>query len=107
LAGTDEPNEPSPSRFVPPSARRAALNDAKMEDELVATTESAVDAQAQTLFADDAAEPAPLPAEIGRYTAGDVSYIMYADGSISAETQTGTFRFASLMELKTFIELGA
>ena len=50
---------------------------------------------------------APTAAEIGRYKAGNVSYIMYADGSIVAETANGTFRFSSLIELKDFIERGA
>ena len=47
---------------------------------------------------------APAPDVIGRYNAGGAAYVMYSDGSIDAETQTGTFRFASMKELRQFIE---
>ena len=51
-------------------------------------------------------EPAPTPGPdiLGRYEAQGTSYVMYSDGSIEAETSTGTFRFNSLTELKRFIE---
>ena len=66
-----------------------------------------------SVHAEPAAEPqqettsAEAPVEIGRYSANDVAYIMYSDGSITAETANGTFRFHSLIELKDFIERGA
>ncbi|MDB5508541.1 MAG: uncharacterized protein JWL93_1010 [Hyphomicrobiales bacterium] len=44
------------------------------------------------------------PSVVGRYEAQGTSYVMYSDGSIDAETETGSFRFASLAELKKFIE---
>lgn len=60
--------------------------------------------------------PAPMPtgdaetpsdnAIIGSYTSGENRYVMFADGSISAHTPTGVFRFASLDELKEFIAAG-
>ena len=50
------------------------------------------------------AEKVPAPAITGRYSAGGVSYILFVDGSIEAETPQGVFRFASFGELKTFIE---
>ena len=49
---------------------------------------------------------APEPAVIGRYKAGTTSYIMFADGSIEAESEAGVFRFGSMAELKAFIEQG-
>lgn len=52
----------------------------------------------------DVGEPAPSSAIIGRYEADETSYIMYADGSIEAQTHSGVYRFASMAELKAFIE---
>lgn len=60
-------------------------------------------------------EPAPAPEPvlqatppakeiIGHYDAQGAHYIMYADGSIDAETVHGVYRFASMEELKQFIE---
>jgi hypothetical protein len=54
----------------------------------------------------------PPPAEppraespvIGRYEAEGTAYIMFADGSIEAQSEAGIFRFASMAELKAFIE---
>jgi hypothetical protein len=63
-----------------------------------------------------AAEPAPVPeaqeepaapAVVGRYEANGASYALFADGSIEAETDSGIYRFASMAELKEFIERGA
>jgi hypothetical protein len=54
-----------------------------------------------------ASDSGEAPVEIGRYSANDVAYIMFSDGSITAETATGTYRFNSLIELKDFIERGA
>lgn len=47
------------------------------------------------------------PAVVGTYMSGGNQYVMYADGSIEAETPTGRYRFKSLEELKEFIETGA
>jgi hypothetical protein len=51
-------------------------------------------------------EPPPpaTSAVIGRYEADGTSYIMYADGSIEAQSDAGVYRFNSMTELKTFIE---
>jgi hypothetical protein len=58
--------------------------------------------------ADEApARNGPAPVEIGRYRANDVAYIMFSDGSITAETPSGAnYRFNSLVELRAFIERG-
>ena len=51
--------------------------------------------------------PAPTPHDspvIGRYESDETSYIMYADGSIEAQSPAGIYRFSSMAELKAFIE---
>lgn len=53
------------------------------------------------------AEPEPAkapPAVTGRYSSGDTHYTMYDDGSIEAQTPDGVMRFASLIELRRFVE---
>ncbi len=94
LAGTDEA-ETAPQPFVPPSQRRA-----QADEKYAAASMSAGEPTEQSPDADE-------PVEIGRYSANDVAYIMYSDGSITADTAGGTFRFSSLIELKDFIERGA
>ena len=57
-------------------------------------------------------EPAPSappaasdePAVIGRYEADGTAYTMFADGSIEAQSDAGIYRFASMADLKAFIE---
>jgi hypothetical protein len=51
-----------------------------------------------------AAASTPATTVIGRYEADGTSYVMYADGSIEAQTYSGIYRFASMAELKAFIE---
>ena len=46
----------------------------------------------------------PTSAVIGHYEADGTSYTMYADGSIDAQSDAGLYRFASMAELKAFIE---
>ncbi|MCX8255424.1 MAG: hypothetical protein OTI36_15695, partial [Beijerinckiaceae bacterium] len=41
---------------------------------------------------------------IGRYDSDGTSYVMYSDGSIEAQSESGVFRFGSMAELKAFIE---
>lgn len=50
------------------------------------------------------ADTPPPPTVVGRYNAGSASYIMYSNGMIEVETETGTHQFESMQELKTFIE---
>eukprot|EP01037_Dinobryon_pediforme_P008932 gene8932-9020_t len=47
------------------------------------------------------------PSVVGRYEAAGTSYAMYSDGSVEAENEHGIFRFASMAELRAFIEEGA
>lgn len=97
LSGADEPVSAPATRFVPPSQRRAAQ--AEMF-EPASPSEPFVEAPASN-------ESGEAPVEIGRYSANDVAYVMFSDGSITAETASGTYRFNSLIELKDFIERGA
>lgn len=54
------------------------------------------------------AEEEPIgPAVVGRYESNGSSYALFADGSIEAVTVSGIYRFASMAELKEFIERGA
>ena len=47
--------------------------------------------------------PEAQPRLIGRYSAGGANYMIFADGSIEAETKEGTFKFASMTEFKNFL----
>ena len=50
------------------------------------------------------ADVAAAPTIVGRYEAGGASYVLLSDGAIEVETETGTHRFASMQDLKAFIE---
>ncbi|WP_158810013.1 hypothetical protein [Beijerinckia sp. L45] len=107
-------NEPPPGPSgAPPHPHEAALVPA--EDTLVhAEPASAVavaepDPQHAFHVPEPARhEPPPPPAAtstvIGRYEADGTSYVMYADGSIEAQSEAGVYRFNSMTELKAFIE---
>jgi len=41
---------------------------------------------------------------VGSYESGGTSYVMYADGSIDAQSERGAFRFNSMAELKAFLD---
>jgi hypothetical protein len=62
----------------------------------------------QEAFAEDQTTPGEEEAAtiIGTYNSGDNKYVMFSDGSIEAQTPSGTFRFQSLDELKEFIAAG-
>ncbi|MDB5643396.1 MAG: uncharacterized protein JWN07_2713 [Hyphomicrobiales bacterium] len=115
LAGDDETQETS--RFTPPSARRAAAAEQQSRDEAAAVESAAAlepapfeDAPAGLQLvppAETVFDNKPAPVEIGRYRANDVAYVMFSDGSITAETPAGgSYRFTSLVELRAFIERG-
>jgi hypothetical protein len=56
-----------------------------------------------------APEPVTLadkPDVVGTYKSGGNTYVMYANGSIEAETPRGRFTFGSLDELKDFVRAG-
>jgi hypothetical protein len=105
LSGDEEPAAAPSQPFVPPSQRRASGEDASPVAPLAHGMEPALEPASASPIEEPAKTETPL--EIGRYKANDVSYIMFSDGSITAETANGTFRFNSLIELKDFIERGA
>ncbi|MBV9079274.1 MAG: hypothetical protein JO048_17560 [Methylobacteriaceae bacterium] len=47
--------------------------------------------------------PSPDRQIVGRHQAGENRYVMFADGSIEAETPGGALRFASMEELRAFV----
>ncbi len=47
--------------------------------------------------------PEEPPSLIGRYSSGGANYMIFADGSIEAETQEGTFKFASMGDFKQYL----
>ncbi len=51
--------------------------------------------------------PPPTPAILGQYEANGARYTLYVDGTIDAETAHGVYRFASMDELKRFLERSA
>ncbi|MGU3664067.1 hypothetical protein ACLBX9_07775 [Methylobacterium sp. A49B] len=82
------------------------------EDDLFAAPEASPGAEeppALRSSLDPAPVPAPKPATrtvVGRYASGGNTYVMFEDGSIEAETPQGRFTFASLDELKAFVDGG-
>ncbi len=47
---------------------------------------------------------AEAPTVVGRYEANGASYVLFSDGTIEVETDSGTHRFASMAALKEHIE---
>ena len=47
--------------------------------------------------------PEAAPNLVGRYSSGGANYLIFTDGSIEAETDEGTFKFASMGDFKAFI----
>ncbi len=52
------------------------------------------------------AEPSIVeaPTVVGRYDANGATYVLFSDGTIEVETESGTHRFASMADLKDHIE---
>ena len=66
-------------------------------------------ALAERLISFDTSRPDQIEsaaAFVGTYSSGGNTYVMYADGSIDAQTPSGLYRFDSLEELKAFIAGG-
>jgi hypothetical protein len=47
--------------------------------------------------------PEAAPSLVGRYASGGASYMIFADGSVEAETAEGAFKFRSLEEFKHWL----
>ncbi|MBE7248277.1 MAG: hypothetical protein INR63_25300 [Actinomycetospora chiangmaiensis] len=95
-----KPDAPTPPRAIAP------------EDDLFAAPAAPPqpkDEPALRSSLDPAPVPAPKPATrtvVGRYASGGNTYVMFEDGSIEADTPQGRFTFASLDELKAFVDGG-
>jgi hypothetical protein len=100
LAGLDEV-ETSPERSAQSDSSPAA--DGRAAESAASGHQEHSPAPEEVLRA---APPAAEPAVIGRYTSGNTTYVMFADGSIEAETPTGVLHFASLADLKIYVEGG-
>jgi hypothetical protein len=98
LSGLDEVYEPSG-----PTAGKKSSHEERREDVLESNLEVAPPPPAEE---PPSSIPAAEPAVIGRYTSGNTTYVMFADGSIEAETPTGVLHFASLADLKVYVEGG-
>jgi hypothetical protein len=97
----------SPPQIVaalPPAAPEPAAPKVEI-DEIAAGAASLL---APTLVSPPRPEQGPAngrtsPKVIGRYAAGEASYVLFSDGSIEAETDTGALRFATLDDFKTYV----
>jgi hypothetical protein len=49
------------------------------------------------------ATPEGPPGLVGRYSSGGANYMIFADGSIEAETREGAFKFASMGDFKQYL----
>lgn len=77
------------------------------EDDLFAAPESPPEPTARPTPAPEPTAPGPeTRTVVGRYASGGNTYVMFENGSIEAETPQGRFTFASLDELKAFVDGG-
>jgi hypothetical protein len=98
LSGLDEVEEPYEG------SRRSTAPEAPRHEPVA---RSAMDVRPPAPQAEPAGgAPHTEPAVIGRYTSGNTTYVMFADGSIEAETPNGILHFASLADLKVYVEGG-
>jgi hypothetical protein len=97
LSGLDETYEPS---------GQAAPKEISHEREREDVTHPKLDAPQPAAEEPPGSAPPAEPAVIGRYTSGSTTYVMFADGSIEAETPNGVLHFASLADLKVYVEGG-
>ncbi|MDR7038743.1 hypothetical protein J2X36_003514 [Methylobacterium sp. BE186] len=96
---------PRPEEAEPePVALRPALREEPAETHHAAAAEPH-DAE---ILAEDVSPPEPQPGReiVGTHASGGNTYVMYADGSIEAETPRGRYTFNSLDELKAFVDTG-
>ncbi|MBV8564090.1 MAG: hypothetical protein JO273_01395 [Methylobacteriaceae bacterium] len=99
--------EPAVPAIAPEASGEPALGD----NEGAPTAESVSAEQKGKEPAASSPSPSPPDASlspgtniVGRYNAGGVSYVMYGDGSIEADTASGVYNFRSISELKDFIK---
>lgn len=109
----DEPAEPAPVVIASEAVERIDPLPPGLVDPASETAERVEPSSVEPAPADhrrssdraDEGEPDPLqPVVVGRYNAGAASYVMYSNGMIEVETEQGTHQFASMQDLKSFIE---
>ncbi|GJD44977.1 hypothetical protein AFCDBAGC_2846 [Methylobacterium cerastii] len=96
---------PPEPEAAPPAPPPPPASPPEPEDDLFAPAEPALRPSLDAEPAKAAPEPAAREV-VGRYASGGNTYVMYADGAIEADTPQGRFTFASLDELKAFVEAG-
>jgi hypothetical protein len=105
-AVVDAPHEHEP--FHDDEQRRrddeAVLRGLRYDEEPASEPESPAEPEPAAEAAPAAEDEVPEPVVVGRYNAGSASYVMYSNGMIEVETDSGTHQFASMQDLKAFIE---
>ncbi len=101
--------EPEAPIVAPARAGRASALETEPSNKDTTATAARHDEMQGAAFSDagppmPAASPPASSPVIGRYESEGTSYVMYADGSIEAQSEAGIYRFASMAELKSFIE---
>ncbi len=95
------PPEPVPVAEAAPAPAPQAAPDSEPEEEINFNRAGHLPSLHAVEMA--LAEPEASAKIVGRYTAGGAKYVIFADGSIEAETEDGAFRFASMGEFKSFV----
>ncbi|HEV7440300.1 MAG TPA: hypothetical protein VGN94_11845 [Methylobacterium sp.] len=80
--------------------------DAAPDPEPAAEPEPAPEPAPDAAPAEPEPETEPKLEVVGTYASGGNTYVMFSNGAIEAETPRGRFTFASLDELKAFVEAG-
>ncbi len=83
--------------YARPSA--AALTRGETDDRVPSLIPSS-----QHIAAESVSGTLEAPTVVGRYESGGATYVLFSDGTIEVETETGTHRFASMEELKAYID---
>jgi hypothetical protein len=106
------PVEPSPPADAEPSGEEGEMREARAEEGGEPVAEAAEEpinenrsGHLPTLGEIERAieTPQASPTLIGRYSSGGANYMIFADGSIEAETQEGSFKFASMGDFKQYL----
>jgi hypothetical protein len=111
---SDKDDAAEPTVAIPADAMRGEEGREPLEHDTSSTAKAAApgDEVERGLLGESqggrAAEEPPTegPAIVGTYRSNGTVYVMYADGSIEADTPEGIFHFGSLEELKAHIAAG-
>jgi hypothetical protein len=91
--------EPEPSESLGELGEAAAEGEAAEDESPININRAGHLPSLETV--ENALETAETPPSlIGRYSSGGTNYMIFADGSIEAETSEGTFKFASMGDFK-------